>query len=55
MLIQELKTLADSGLVCRKNYGEVPPRVGYLITDKGKNSEALIIEMVAFAEAYENS
>lgn len=53
MLIQELKTLAISGLVHRKNYGEVPPRVGYRITKKGAEAESLIKEMVKFARNYE--
>jgi DNA-binding HxlR family transcriptional regulator len=53
MLIQELKTLKDSGLVNRKNYGEVPPRVGYSITEKGRNVQPLVEEMVRFAISYE--
>lgn len=53
MLIQELKILRDSHLVNRKNYGEVPPRVGYSITKKGKNIEPLIEQMVVFARKYE--
>lgn len=53
MLIQELKILRDSGLVMRKDYGEIPPRTGYSITEKGKNIEPLIKEMVSFAKAYE--
>lgn len=53
MLIQELKTLKDSGLVNRRNYGEVPPRVGYSITAKGKNIKPLILEMIGFARRYE--
>lgn len=53
MLIQELKTLVDSELVLRKDYGEVPPRVGYLITGKGRNVQPLMREIIAFAKAYE--
>lgn len=53
MLIQELKTLTINGLVHRKNYGEVPPRVGYRSTQKGKLAESLIKEMVHFAQKYE--
>jgi DNA-binding HxlR family transcriptional regulator len=54
MLIQELKTLADGHLVTRYNYGEVPPRVEYSITKKGKNALPLIAEMVKFAKKYES-
>ncbi len=53
MLIQELKTLVDGNLALRKNYGEVPPRVGYSISEKGKHIEPLIAEMVRFAKNYE--
>jgi len=53
MLIQELKTMQINGLVERKNYGEVPPRVGYSITEKGRHVKALIGEMVHFARQYE--
>jgi len=54
MLIQELKLLADSRLVKRINYGEVPPRVDYKLTDKGRNALPLIEEMRNFALAYWN-
>ena len=53
MLIQELKTLVESELVVRKNFGEVPPRVEYALTEKGKNSNSLIKAMVQFAKQYE--
>ncbi|MFP4289425.1 MAG: winged helix-turn-helix transcriptional regulator [Bacteroidales bacterium] len=53
MLIQELKTLVESGLAQRKNYGEVPPRVGYFATKKGRNCKPLIKEMINFAQLYE--
>lgn len=53
MLIQELKTMGISGLVSRKNYGEVPPRVGYTITDKGRHVAPLIEAMARFAQQYE--
>lgn len=53
MLIQELKILVDSKLVIRNNYGEVPPRVEYTLTDKGKNIKPLLEQIVAFAKQYE--
>ncbi|SFF02313.1 winged helix-turn-helix transcriptional regulator [Thermoflexibacter ruber] len=53
MLIQELKNLADSGLVIRNNFGEVPPRVEYSLTEKGRNVKPLIEQMIAFAKHYE--
>lgn len=52
MLVQELKNLADSELVERINYGEVPPRVEYKLTEKGKFALPLIGHLKAFADNY---
>jgi DNA-binding HxlR family transcriptional regulator len=52
MLIQELKNLVDSELVIRKNYGKVPPRVEYELTEKGKLALPLIDHMKDFADQY---
>ncbi|WKV12504.1 helix-turn-helix domain-containing protein [Marivirga harenae] len=52
MLIQELKNLVDSELVIRTNYGEVPPKVEYKLSDKGKLALPLIGHMKEFAEQY---
>jgi len=54
MLIQELKTLCDNGLVERKNFGEVPPRVVYEVTSIGQKIMPIITEMRNFAIEYEN-
>ena len=54
MLIQELKTLIEHDLVARTNYGEVPPRVDYRLTDKGRLALPLIEAMRNFALQYEN-
>ncbi|WP_162342546.1 winged helix-turn-helix transcriptional regulator [Cyclobacterium salsum] len=53
MLIQELKTLVESGLAIRRNFGEVPPRVEYSLTDTGRAVLPLIEEMRHFALFYE--
>ncbi len=37
MLSRELKALAASGLVDRKDYGVVPPKVEYRLTRKGRS------------------
>lgn len=52
MLIQELKVMTINELVNRKNYGEVPPRVVYSLTEKGRRALPLIDEMKSFAEDY---
>lgn len=53
MLGQELKTLADSGLLLRIDYAEAPPRVEYVLTEKGKLTGPLLEAMRDFARAYE--
>jgi DNA-binding HxlR family transcriptional regulator len=52
MLIQELKNLTESQLVSRINHGEVPPRVEYALTEKGRLVLPLIAEMRNFAIQY---
>ncbi len=47
MLAQSLKELEASGIVHREQYNEVPPRVEYTLTDKGKS---IIPPLVNLAE-----
>ena len=54
MLVQELKSLADSDLVTRHSYGEVPPRVDYRLTEKGKMALPLIDHLRDFGQGYVN-
>ena len=37
VLSRELKALTDSGLIDRRDYGVVPPKVEYRLTRKGKS------------------
>jgi len=53
MLIQELRLLMDSGLVVRKDFGMIPPKVEYQLTEKGRGALPLIEEMRRFAEHYQ--
>ena len=40
MLIQELKKLTEAGILNRKAYKEIPQKVEYSLTAKGKKSSA---------------
>jgi DNA-binding HxlR family transcriptional regulator len=51
MLSKQLKELEDHGMVGRKVYAEVPPRVEYSLTEKGKST---IPVMKSIAEWSEN-
>ncbi|MEP6611471.1 MAG: helix-turn-helix domain-containing protein [Mucilaginibacter sp.] len=50
MLTQALKELEDDGLVTRKVYTEVPPRVEYSITSTGSELIPAIDSMRVWAE-----
>ncbi|WP_379136313.1 winged helix-turn-helix transcriptional regulator [Paenibacillus sp. sgz500958] len=43
-----LKELEENGLLERKVYPEVPPRVEYTLTDKGKRLEGIFVELKRF-------
>jgi len=42
MLAQQLKELEEDGLISRKVFASVPPKVEYSITDKGKATIPII-------------
>ena len=43
-----LKELEDHGILERKVFPEVPPRVEYTLTEKGKRLESIFIELKRF-------
>ncbi len=45
MLIKQLKELQEDGLIVRKNYMEVPPKVEYSISKKGRSLEDVLTEL----------
>ncbi|MDO5105222.1 helix-turn-helix domain-containing protein [Capnocytophaga sp.] len=42
MFVNELKMLVENGILSKKSYGEIPPRVEYSLTDFGKELLPLI-------------
>lgn len=52
VLTENLRELEDDGIVNRKVYPEVPPKVEYSLTDKGNDLKGVIEAMKAFGERY---
>ena len=42
VLSSEVKDLIDKGMLTRKSYDEIPPRVEYSLTEKGKSSVPIL-------------
>ena len=47
-----LRALEDEGMVERQTYAEVPPRVEYQLTDKGRDLLPIIESMRAYGERW---
>ena len=52
VLTAQLRTMEESGLVNRKVYAEVPPRVEYSLTELGKSLKPILDSMRAWGVAY---
>jgi DNA-binding HxlR family transcriptional regulator len=52
MLAQSLRTLEADGLVGREVYPEVPPRVDYSLTTRGRELAVLMLPLVDWAQAH---
>lgn len=48
MLSQSLKELEMVGIVHREQYNEIPPRVEYSITDKGKSITPILVQFATW-------
>ncbi len=55
VLTSNLRSMEESGLVLRKVYAEVPPRVEYSLTDTGRSLEPILDAMVVWGTNYKNS
>lgn len=52
MLTAQLREMEDQGLVSRKVYAEVPPRVEYTLTETGCSLKPVLDAMWAWGEEY---
>lgn len=52
MLSQQLKELESDGLILRKEYHQVPPKVEYSLTSKGEDIRPIIDAMVYWGKKY---
>ena len=52
MLSRELKALADAGLITRRDYGVVPPKVDYRLTRVGRGMVPVVAAIRKWAERH---
>lgn len=52
MLTQQLRDMEEDGLVERKVYAEVPPRVEYSLTEDGVSLKPILDSLWAWGEQY---
>ena len=53
VLTAQLRQMEESGLVSRRVYAEVPPRVEYTLTDLGYSLRPILDAMWTWGEAYQ--
>ena len=53
VLTAQLRDMEDKGLVHRRVYAEVPPRVEYSLTDLGKSLKPILDAMWTWGEDYQ--
>ena len=52
MLTQQLRELEADGIVARKIYAEVPPRVEYSLTPRGTTLKPILDDLYAWGQAH---
>jgi DNA-binding HxlR family transcriptional regulator len=51
MLTNQLRSLEKNDLITRKIYRQIPPRVEYSLTDRGRSLEPIIMALEAWGQA----
>ena len=52
MLTNQLRELEQDGLVARRIYAEIPPKVEYSLTERGRTLEPVLLALKAWGDAY---
>lgn len=55
VLTAQLRAMEESGLIDRKVYAEVPPKVEYSLTELGHSLEPILDAMKVWGEGYKQS
>ena len=55
VLTSNLRSMEESGLLTRKVYAEVPPRVEYTLTETGYSLKPILDSMVEWGKAYQKA
>ncbi len=52
MLTNQLRELEQDGLVARRVYAEIPPKVEYSLTERGRTLEPVLLALKAWGDAH---